>query len=424
MMTLMPASAPELVHPVPADAVEAWARTMAATFLGDPDGEGLGRRVKILKQVWDPDRAWGVRDRGRWVATLRSEPRVLSLPGGDGASVDLPVDAVTNVTVAATHRRQGLMRRMLEQSLTEARERRDPLSILIAAEWPIYGRCGYAPATLGADYVLRRARPGARCAGDPSRLRQVERDEFGALAPAVFDAARRRHAGQVDRSVEWWNRVLGREGHAPSDGLPYNWLVHEGEAGPDGLLAWKPLGDGGLVPPLATVEVWDLTAASDLAYRNAWAYLTGIDGVDEIRIADRPIDEPARWLLDDGRTLVMTQQVDFLWLRLLDVAAALGARRYATAGDVVLEVTDEDIPRCAAGRYRLTAAGDAVTCGPTGDPADVEITQRALASMYLGGFRLSEIRLAGGVAERTPGALARLDLMFSTPAPPWDATWF
>jgi predicted acetyltransferase len=397
---------------------------MATTFLGDPEAAETQRHVDLLTRQWDPDRSWGVRDRGRWVATLRTDVRALSLPGGDGGTVDLPVDALTNVTVSATHRRRGLMRRMLEESLRAARGRGDAVSILIAAEWPIYGRFGYAPATLAADYVLRSGRPGARCAGDPTRVRQVERDEFGEAAPAVFAAARRRRAGQIDRDAHWWNRVLGRDGYPPSDGLPHNWLVHEGDGGPDGLLAWKATGDWGLIPPLGTAQVWNLTAATDAAYRDLWAYLSGIDVVDEIRVANRPVDEPVRWLLDDGRTLVMTQQVDFLWLRLLDVPAALAARRYAVPGDLVLEVIDESAGGFAAGRYRLTAGDGGAECAPTTADPDVEITQPALASIYLGGFRVSELRLSGAARERTPGALARLNLMFSTPQAPWNATWF
>jgi predicted acetyltransferase len=334
------------------------------------------------------------------------------------------VDAVTNVTVAGTHRRRGLMRRMLGGSLRAARERGDALSILIAAEWPIYGRFGYAPATLSADYVLRCSRPGATCSGDPTRVRQVERDEFGEVAPAVYAAARRRRAAQIDRDACWWNRVLGRDGYAPLDELPHNWFVHEGDDGPDGLLSWKASGHFGLVPPLGTVEVWDLASASDMAYRNLWSYLSGIDGIDQVSLSNRPVDEPVRWLLGDPRALVMTQRVDFLWLRLLDVPAALSARRYAVPGEVVLEVIDEDANRFASGRYRLRADGDEVECRRTDQDADLEIAQRALASIYLGGFRLRELQLSGVARECTRGALARADLMFSTSLPPWNATWF
>jgi predicted acetyltransferase len=131
-----------------------------------------------------------------------------------------------------------------------------------------------------------------------------------------------------------------------------------------------------------------------------------------------------RWLLGDARALVMTRQVDFLWLRLLDVPAVLAARRYAVPREVVLEVTDPDAHSFASGRYRLNADGDEVECRRTNEDPDVELTQRALASICLGGFRLRELLLSGAARERTRGALGRVDLMFSTLLPPWNATWF
>jgi predicted acetyltransferase len=421
----MPRSVPELVNPVPAEETPAWVRAMITTFLEDPNSPRAAQQADVLTRIWDPARAWGVRDRGRWVATLRTEERSLSVPGVDDGTNDVRVDALTNVTVAATHRRQGLMSRMLGGSLAAARARGDAISVLIAAEWPIYGRFGYAPATLSANYVLHRSRPGANCPGDPTRVRQVEREEFGDVAPAVYSAARRQQAGQIDRDRGWWDRTLGREGYAPPDKLPYNWFVHEGDDGPDGLLSWKATGVGfDLIPPLATIEVGHLASASDTAYRNLWAYLSGIDATDQISLANRSVDEPVRWLLRDARTLVMTQHVDFLWLRLLDVPSALAARRYAVPDDVVLEVIDDDAGGFASGRYRLSAHGGEVECRRTDQDADLEITQRALASIYLGGFRLRELLPSGVASEHTAGALARLDLMFSTPLAPWNATWF
>ncbi len=423
-MAEMLRSEPELVNPVVVEDVPAWTRAMITTFLGDPGDAQAARRIDILTRCWAPGRAWGVRDRGQWVATLRTDERTLAVPGAGDATEDLRVDALTNVTVAATHRRRGLMSRMLDGSLRAARERGDAVSILIAAEWPIYGRFGYAPAILSADYHLRCSRPGATCPGDPARVRQVTRDLFGEVAPAVYAAARRCRAGQLDRDARWWNRLLGRDGYAASDQLPHNWFVHEGDEGPDGLLSWKATGDFNLVAPLGTVEVGDLVSANDIAYRDLWSYLSGIDGIEQVSLSNRPVDEPVRWLLGDGRALLMTQQVDLVWLRLLDVPAALAARRYAIPGDIVIEVIDEDAGRFASGRYRLRADGDDVECARSNEDADVEITQRALASIYLGAFRLRELMLADVARERTPGATARLDLMFSTPLSPWNATWF
>ncbi len=153
------------------------------------------------------------------------------------------------------------------------------------------------------------------------------------IAPDVFAAARRQRAGQLDRAGAWWDRVLGLGGFDPSPSVPPNLCVHEGDAGPDGILGWKSDGGFGLVPPFGRVDVSWLSAATDQAYRNLWSYLTGIDIVDEIRLSARPVDERVRWLLPDARTLVTTEQVDFLWLRLLDVPAALSARRYAVPGE-------------------------------------------------------------------------------------------
>ncbi len=100
------------------------------------------------------------------------------------------------------------MRQMLTGSLRAARERGDALSILLAAEWPIYGGFGYAPATLSADYVLRRSRRGSACDGDPSRVRIVDPAGSSRIAPDVFAVARRQRAGQLDRDGSWWDRVL------------------------------------------------------------------------------------------------------------------------------------------------------------------------------------------------------------------------
>jgi predicted acetyltransferase len=399
---------------------------MFATFLGDPTSATAAVRTEHLVRAWEPGRAWGARENGRWVGTLRTETRRLRMPGIAGPGAELTVDALTNVTVSATHRRRGLMTGMLAGSLSAARERGDALSILIAAEWPIYGRFGYAPAILTSDMTLRLGRRGATLAGDVTRVRQVDLLEFTELAPTVYEATRGwRWAGQLDRDVAWWRRILGADDlPAIASPLPANCLVHDGADGPDGLLAWRAAGDSGLIPPFAAAEAWVFAAGGPEAYRDLWAYLTGIDLIDEIRLRNRPVDEPVRWLLADGRTLVATETVDFVWARILDVPHALSARRYAIPGELVLEVRDTDVGGFAAGRFRLSADGAEVVCVPTRDAPDLELAQRALASTLLGGVRLADWALAGNVVERTPGALARADVMFATAAPPWNATWF
>jgi predicted acetyltransferase len=413
------------VETVPFDEAEPWYRAIWMTLLADPHDPDLARRVELRQPAWEPERTWGVRDHGRWVATLATQARTLTVPGGGTTTSDLEVDALTAVTVAATHRRRGLLTRMLSASLPAAKERGDALSILIAAEWPIYGRYGYAPATVEVGYDYHPRRSGARVEPvQAGRVRQVEPDELGEIAPALYDLARRQHPGQVDRPDQWWNRRLGINGHPSPAAEKYNWFVHDGADGPDGLLAWKVKRDFDLAGPLGALKVPEFVATNDEAYLDLWAYLGGIDVVDEITLSARPLDEPIRWRLQDGRALVLRDHVDFLWVRLLDVAAALSARRYAVPGRVVLDVVDDDIGGYGAGRYALDAGTGAAACAPTSEAADLRISQRALASIYLGGHRLRERAVVGDFEELTPGAVDRVDLMFSTPVRAWNATGF
>lgn len=416
---------PELVNPLGVDAAEPWVRSLVTTLLGDPYDDDFAARVEGRARAWDPARTWGVRDRGRWVATLATEERTLTVPGVGTATHDVTVDALTAVTVAATHRRQGLLTRMISEALQAAKDRGDAMSVLIAAEWPIYGRFGYAPATLGADYRYHPRRPGAQTvAGDARRVHQLDPAEFGRIAPAVFDAARRLRPGQVDRRSPWWDRRLGLDGYPMTAAAKVHHLVHDGPDGADGLLSWKVSRNFALDGRLGAVEVHDLVAASEQAYRDLWAYLGGIDVIEEIELSGRPADEPARWLLGDGRALHQTECGDYLWLRLLDVPAALAARGYAADGRVVLDVDDLDLGAYGSGRFALTVSDRRAECVPTDEPPDLRVSQRTLASIYLGGHRLHQLALTGGVEELTPDAADLVDVMFSTPLAPWNQTGF
>jgi predicted acetyltransferase len=417
------ASVPEIVNPLGAEELPGWLATMATTFLEERESESTAKWARNVARGWEPERAWGARDHGAWVATLRTFARTLTVPGHDGATELLTADALSAVTVAATHRRRGLLTRMLGGSLRAARERGDAVSILIAAEWPIYRRFGYAPAAFTACRTLHRERRGSAVVGDLERVRQVERAEFARIAPDVYDRVRRRRAGQVDRDPPWWDRTLGIGDWEATDDLPHNYIVHEGDDGPEGLFAWTTKHEpDGLHPPLATVRAYGPEAATDDATRDLWCYLTGIDLVDRIELSG-PVDEPVNWLLADARALRTTEILDHLWLKLLDVPAALAGRRYTVSGELVLEVVD-DTEVSVAGRYRLSAEEDHAAAEPTTATPDLTLAQTALASAYLGGVSLRSQRIAGTVTEHTPGALQRADAMFATALAPYNATGF
>ncbi len=414
------------VRPVEAEEIEGWQRAKAVTFLDNPE-DVTAAWVEWRRQAWDPARAWGAFDGSAVVGTLRTLPRRFTVPGARGDVVDLArVDALTGVTVSATHRRQGLLRRMLTESLAAAAERGDPLSILIAAEWPIYGRFGYAPASNWARWTLDRRRPAASLrpgVSPPGSLRPAEPKELLDVAPTVFQAARQQRAGQIDRPTEFWELALAPELRSPGS-RPATGVLHEGPAGIDGVLRWRATGEfdfdrGG------AVVVDDLFAASQEAYTALWGYLLSMDVVDTVTLAARPPDEPIRHLLADGRCLRTESIIDAVWVRLLDVPAALAARRYAVQGRLVLDVVDAEIGGYGAGRFLLEGGPDGATCrrAPQESP-DLRLSQRALASVYLGLPSLRTQQIAGGVDELTPGAVNRADAMFITALQPWLATGF
>ncbi|MDQ1428588.1 MAG: hypothetical protein QOK39_2064 [Acidimicrobiaceae bacterium] len=127
------------VRTITEEQVPAWCAALNIGFLnpaGDVDAE-IRRPGLFL------DRTWGGFDGARIVATLRSFPSEMTVPGGGSVGVS----AVTAVTTTVPFRRRGLATRLLGGELAAAKERGETASILIAAEWGIYGRFGYGPAT-------------------------------------------------------------------------------------------------------------------------------------------------------------------------------------------------------------------------------------------------------------------------------------
>ena len=413
----------ELVNPVPVEEARPWLAAVSTTLLGDPYDDDFSRRLARWTSDWIAERTWGARSSGRWVGTLATEPRRITVPGPDGGTGELAVDALTGVTVGVTHRRRGLLTRMITESLTAAKERGDAASILIAAEWPIYGRFGYAPAADDATYTYYSRHSGAAITpSGTGSVRQVDPAELGEHAHRIFAAARARRVGQVDRSELWWRRSLGLGGFERIGKTP-NYYLREGPAGPDGVLAWRTTQDFELDGSLGAAEVVELVAANDDAYRDLWALLSGLDVIGKIRLPDRPVDEQVRWLLPDGRALKRTYSGDQTWLRLLDVPAALSARRYSVPGQLVIDVVGDSMG-FADGRVLLEADGAAASCTRTEASADLRLSHRALAASYLGGRTLRQLAIGGGVEELRAGALVRADAMFGTGLAPWNATGF
>lgn len=413
------------IRNVNADEIRPWIKSMRTGLMGDP-GNITDAQLEFWNKVWEPDRIFGAYDGGRCVGSLRTFATTFTVPAGPDRTAEVSCDALTQVSVAATHRRQGLLRGMLTRSLAKAKERGETISLLRAAEWGIYGRFGYWPTSNVANYTVATAtRPAIREPQDRLRVVQIEPSE--ALEPAreLLRRARAREHGQIERPTPMWERRL-RLHNAPGKFEPVCLLAQDAEGRPEGFLMWTGQDGDWYNEPLKQVEISvdELITVSTDAYKALWHYLINIDLARTIKLEEHSVDEPLQWLLSDGRAIRQSNTMDGDWLRILDLPAALQARRYAITDKLVLDIHDDDAGGYAAGRWQLDGGPEHSECIPTTASPDLRLSQRGLAGIYSGGNSVRSQHLAGLIDEETPGALSRLELMFRTARAPWDATGF
>jgi predicted acetyltransferase len=396
--------------------VDAWSDGLEIGFLRVP-AKGLGT---FRSSYIDLDRTWGAFDGERVVGTLRSYRTELTVPGG----AFLPASAVTNVAVTATHRRSGLMRRMMEPDLAASAARGEPVAVLIPSEYPIYGRFGFGPATehvwLSLDAGRARFLPPPWGAVELADVRT-----FLAEAPHVYDRYRAAAPGNIARPDWKWDVLAGT---APSPGgedhsRAFRALLRDGSGAARGYAVYA-LGEVEWESgrPQVTLEVHELAGEDPAAEAELWRYCAQVDWVRTVQALPRSPHEGLRWFLADARALRLSGHSDMMWARLLDVPAALSARSYAVDGRVVFEVVDP--LGYAAGRYELDVSGGAGTCGPRSAEPDLTVPVDVLSGAFLGGTSLLALRQAGRVEEHRPGAVAKADQLFRWPVPPVCLTWF
>ena len=388
-----------------------WHRLIAQGFGGHPAPEVDAAEQAVL----DRDRATVAVDGDQLVGTCGSYAFGVVVPGG----AVVPSCAVTNVVVRTTHRRRGVLRSMLVPHLAAARDRGEVLAVLNASEAGIYGRFGFGEAS---RYVVRSLPTSVAFAHPPvdRPLRQVPQDEAAPVLAERYRAALGRRPGTVDRPDRWWDLLLGpaemwKGGGKlfvvvldPVDGLGGGYVVY-------GLRQQEGVG--------GVVDVRELVADTPEAEARLWRYCCDVDLAHQVR-AEVPVDDPLPLRLADPRACRTEELRDYLWVRLLDVPAALSVRAYSAPVDVVVEVAGGGEPE-VAGRYRLVATPEGgAACEPSTAEADLVLGLDALGAAYLGGTSLVALGAADRVEERTPGALAAADAAFSSPVAPFCATRF
>lgn len=400
------------------DDVAEWSKALASGFM-EGKGDGTG---EVNTARYAPGRLLGAFDGGRCVGTFRSTERDLTVPGG----ATLATDAITAVTVAATHRRRGLLSRMMTQDLDTAAERGDSLAILIAAEYRIYGRFGFGPATQHKGLTIHKHRADgirvpAEAEGGSFEMQTMA--EYGKNGAELHDRFRRTQPGAIDRRTVNWRLRTG-DLQAPNDTWkePLVVLYRDAEGRPAGLLAYTVTDEWPNMMTRSVLKVRDHFAVDRAASAAVWRYALDVDWIERIEIPNIAPDDPLPLLLGDPRACVDggDSSADFLWLRVLDAPRAFGARTYAAPGRVVLQVSDG--LGYVDGRWVLEAAEDGTGqfTRATGDePADIALDARELGTLYLSSETAARLHAAGLVQELRPGGVTRVDTLLRSEFRPW-----
>ncbi|HEX9376156.1 MAG TPA: GNAT family N-acetyltransferase [Actinomycetota bacterium] len=380
-------------------------------------GHATEEDIRDSRVEFEPGRSLAVFDRDQIVGTTSVISLQMTVPG----RAQVPAAGVTTVGVAPTHRRRGMLRALMRRQLDDSRDHGDVLSALWASEAPIYQRFGYGTGTRAIIATVSRDHASfLRPLPDPGRVRLLPFDDaMKELAP-VYERVRAETPGMIERNHDWWVyrfRHEDSEHHRQGGWGKMFFALHEGPEGPDAYAVYRvKLGDEDGVD-IGAVQVVEAMATSPASTQAMWSYVFGIDLVRTIEFWNRPVDDPLFSMALDVRRFGI-KVIDGMWIRLLDVPAALSARTYGSEGRVVLEVRDEICP-WNEGRFELVGGPGGAECRATDGDPDLVLTANELGAAYLGGTRLGNLLRAGRIEELTPGAVATADAMFAGDRDPW-----
>jgi predicted acetyltransferase len=396
------------------DEVDAFFASLTLAFSDprpDPD------EVAADKELLEPDRSFAAFDDGRIVGCASIYSQRMVVPGG----ALVPTAGITMVGVLPTHRRRGILRELMGKMLAQAAERGEPLATLFASQAVIYGRYGFAHAAmhLSFDVALDRVSwaPGF---GSTGQVRLHTRETALPLMRAVYDAAITGRPGAVEVDEKWLNAAFW-EPTKDEDRQLY--AVHEDDAGvPDAFAMYNVKHEWPRGLPHVEMKVRRFVATTPASSASLWRYLFDVDLVSRVKVEARPLDDPLLWQLDEPRAL-RPELEDGLFLRPIDLVAAMEARAYMADGRVVFELTDETLPG-NEGTFELSVHDGVATCRRSEEPPDLAGSIHVVGSTYLGGVTWAALAAAGRVEERTPGALETADAMFRSDRAPWPVFYF
>lgn len=369
--------------------------------------------VERVGRVLQPERTIAAFDGESMIGTAADWEFMFTIPGGK-----VPAAGVSLVGVLPSHRRRGVLTRMMREQLQRVHERGEPIAVLWASEGNIYQRYGYGTATMYSKIDLDRDRAQFR---NPSpavgQMRILDADKTVDVLADVYDRVCDVTPGMFERSRAWWEASTLHDSEDERDGggpLFRAVWEHDGRAEAYALYRLHQEWD---TMPIGHVLVKEAIGTSPLATREIWRFLIGIDLVARIKAIAQPAVHPLLLMLAEPRRL-RARLSDALMVRIIDVKAALEARSYASDGTIAFDLSDPQFDH-NQGRWQLRVESSKAAVERTTADPDVVLTVADLACVFLGGFTFRQLRYGGSVEELRPGALWEADSLFRTETEPW-----
>jgi predicted acetyltransferase len=391
-----------------ADEMAAFLRPTATTLMGRaPDPARFGRFASM-----QPDRMHVADEDGEIIASAGAFSFELTVPGPR----QVAAQGVTVVGVMPSRRRRGLLRRLVAAQLDDARARGEPVAILWASETTIYGRFGYGIASeqsaVRADprdvELVANTPPGVRSdvLGHAEAVRRI---------PPVYERTRRSIPGMLSRDAPWWEKRRLADDPARPESLLR--VVLGDDRGDHAYALLRIHGSWNDGRAQHELEVIEALGEDDAWTLEAWRFILGVDLIRTIDAELMAVDHPLYVAVGDPRALRRDVR-DGLWLRLVDLPAALAGRGYATDDAIVVEVADIGNPD-NDGTWRIEASGGDGRAARVDAAPDLRVGVADLGAAYLGTPALARRARAGLVEEVTPGAALRVDRLLAGDRAPW-----
>jgi predicted acetyltransferase len=359
------------------------------------------------EQAVDRERSLAVFERERVVATLSAYVVGIALPGGMSAQATALVD----IGVVPERRGEGLARALVTAFCNQAHTRGEALAVLNTDLVGLYERFGFGVATTAWSATLPADRDGSPAGGNlHRRVHLIGATEAARVLPEIFADARHHRVGEVLRTSQWWEEHLADAAFART---PTEFAVLEQDGEREGYIAFvRPTTRPG------AVVVAELVAADDGGSRELLAFVRTLTDGGSVRLRAQRLDVISAL---DGRA-ADSEPSPQLWLRILDVEAALSLRRYAAASRTVLAIRDE-LLEANRGRFLLETFGDGTaSVSRSSDVAEITLDIADLSRIFLGGSTFGELAASGAIVSSDVSVLANLDRAFATSGAPFCST--